>query len=449
MELLVLTRGSSSLLSVALSALAFLWAIPSSAKGGKCEVRPTNFKGWEAQEIRNEWVTLTLVPKLGGRLMQAAFGPHEYLFVNKSYEGKYFPPLARDAPPTWYNYGGDKIWPLPEGRKDDKHWPGPLSDPLDDGDYRFSIQSQGEVCKVRLDGPPDLETGLEFSREISLEAGSPKISFRAVMKNISDHPIEWSVQSVTQYNTADFPGQKASVSIWAFTAANERTAFRGGYFVRSGTAPAGVVIRNGLVTMNYSSEECELWFDTRGGWLAVADSTTEYAMVERFRVEEAKEYPGNATVIFYMNDGNKAKETALYYMEAEINSPMARLQPGETYSMDTEWYPTRAGRDVVGVADGGIVVQHARVSGGSKAKKLTGAFGVFFSGKVRAEFLDAGGKRVSEKTLKTVAPQDSVKLDENIQVPRSASRMVLHLVDSRGRDRGVLDEVSLSPGGST
>src|SRR5262249_11845916 len=151
-----------------------------------------------------------------------------------------------------------------------------------------------------------------------------------------------------------------------------------GYFMRSGTAPAGLSIRNGLVTLNYSSEECELWFDTRGGWLTVADSTTQYAMAERFRVEAGKEYPGNATIIFYMNDGNKAKETPLYYMEAEINSPMARLQPGETYTMDTEWYPTRAGRDVLGVTDAGIVVEHLSVSTGSKAKKLTGAFGIFF-----------------------------------------------------------------------
>lgn len=411
-------------------------------------MRPTNYKGWDAEEIRNGWVTLTLVPKLGGRLMQVAFGPHEYLFVNKSYEGKYFPPLPPEAPSTWYNYGGDKIWPLPEGRKDGKHWPGPLSDPLDDGDYAFSMLSQGEVCKVRLDGPPDLETGLEYSREISLAADSPKISFHAVMKNISAHPIEWSVQSVTQYNTADFAGQKGSASIWAFTAANEHSAFRGGYFVRSGSAPAGLAIRNGLVTLNYSSEECELWFDTRGGWLTVTDSATQYAMVERFSVEEGTEYPGDATVIFYMNDGSKAKETPFYYMEAEINSPMARLGPGETYSMDTEWYPTRAGRDVIAVADSGIVVEQLRVSGGSKAKKLTGAFGVFFSGKIQAEFLDAGGKRLSEKILRAVVPQDAVKLDEHIRVPRNASRIVLHLVDLRGRDRGILDEVSLAPGGS-
>src|SRR5262249_9607562 len=445
MELRVLAKGSFCFLSTTLLVPAFLCVTPVSAKNRKCTVRPANYKGWNAQQIRNEWVTLTLVPKLGGRLMQVAFGPHEYLFVNRQYEGKYFPPIASDALPTWYNYGGDRIWPLPEGRKEEKHWPGPLADPLDDGDYVFSVLSQGDACKVRLDGPPDPRTGLQYSREISLQSDSPKVSFHAVMKNASTHPIEWSVQSVTQYNTADSSREKASSNIRAHTAANEHTLFAGGYFVRSGSAPPGLSIKDGLVTLNYSSDECELWFDTQGGWLAVTDSATQYAMVERFHLQGGKEYPGNASVIFYMNDGNKAEEKALYYMEAEINSPMAALQAGETYAMDTEWFPTRAVGDLLGVNDAGVILDHLRLTGGTS---LSGKYGVFFPGKIVARFFDEKSKQVSEAKLKNVAPQDSAELDKKIKIPRSARRVALHVIDAQGRDRGVLDEVVLVPGGS-
>ncbi|HJZ63394.1 MAG TPA: DUF4380 domain-containing protein [Candidatus Acidoferrum sp.] len=440
-----MTKGSFCLLSVTLLVLAFLRATPVSAKNSKCTVRPANYKGWNAQEIRNERVTLTLVPKLGGRLMQVAFGPHEYLFVNRQYQGKYYPPIASGAPPTWYNYGGDKIWPLPEGRKDEKHWPGPLADPLDDGEYTFSVLSQGDVCKVRLDGPPDPRTGLQYSREISLQSDSPKISFHAVMKNASTHPIEWSVQSVTQYNTADASGQKASANIWAYTAANERSLFADGYHVRSGGAPPGISIKNGLVALNYSSDECELWFDTRGGWLVVADSSTQYAMVERFHFQDGKEYPGKASVIFYLNDGNKDDEKGLYYMEAEINSPMAALQPGETYAMDTEWFLTRAGGDFLGVNDAGVILDHLHLT---DAGSLSGKYGVFFPGKLVARFFDENAKEISESKLKSVVPQDSAVLDKKMKIPPSARRVALHVIDAHGRDRGVLDEVSLVPGGS-
>ncbi len=433
-------------LRVVLPLVAILCATPAEARVRHCSIRPVNYRGWNAQEVRNDWVTLTLVPQLGGRLMQVAFGPHEYLFVNKRYEGKYLPPIAPDAPAAWYNYGGDKIWPLPEGKKDDKQWPGPVSDVLDDGEYAFTVLSQAAECKVRMAGPPDARTGLQYSREITLSSDSPKISFHAVMRNASARTIEWSMQSVTQYNTADASG-KANTNIWAFAAANERSSFPAGYFVRSGSVPAGLHIRNGLVTLNYSSLESELWFDTEGGWLAIADSTTQYAMVERFRVEDGQEYPGKATIIFYTNDGNGPTEDAFYYMEAEINSPMVRLQPGETYAMDTEWYSTRTGSAFLGVTDGGVIAEHLRVSNGPEKERLTGAFGVFLSGRLVAKFLDKNRKRISEIELREVNPQEFVALNERISLPRGTSRVEVHLIDLQGRQCGVLDEVSVAPGG--
>lgn len=430
-----------------LLATALLFALPKNARAEKCSIRPVNYKGWNAQEIRNKWVSLTIVPKLGGRLMQVAFGPHEYLFVNNKYEGKYLPPLEPDAPAKWYNYGGDKIWPLPEGRHDEQHWPGPLADVLDDGDYAFSIVSKGEACRVRLDGPPDPRTGLQYSREIGLQAGSPKISFHAVMKNVSAHAIEWSVQSVTQYNTAKAEGNEASEDIWAFTEANESSAYSGGYFLRSGQGkPPGLNIENGLVALNYRFSESELWFDTQRGWLAVVDAGTQYAMVERFRIQDGKEYPGKATVIFYTN-GSEPPDDALYYMEAEINSPMVRLQPGETFAMDTEWYPTRAGKEFLEVTETGVIAKHLRVSHASGVHKLTGTFGVFYSGKLVAKFLDKDGKQISEVKLRTVAPREPVNLEEKINVPKAASRVAVHLISSPSEDHGLLDEVSVVPGG--
>ncbi len=76
-----------------------------------CRVQPADYKGWHAQQISNRWVQLTVVPQNGGRLMQVVFAGHPYLFVNPKYEGKYLPPSSGE----WFNYGGDKIWLLPEG----------------------------------------------------------------------------------------------------------------------------------------------------------------------------------------------------------------------------------------------------------------------------------------------------------------------------------------------
>src|ERR1700719_4900022 len=65
---------------------------PATAERGVCRVEATVFEGWKAQKITNEWAELIVVPQLGGRLMQVTFAGHPYLFVNREYAGKYFPP---------------------------------------------------------------------------------------------------------------------------------------------------------------------------------------------------------------------------------------------------------------------------------------------------------------------------------------------------------------------
>ena len=126
---------------------------PTAATG--CRIEAVNYKGWSAQQMSNRWVQLIIVPQNGGRLMQVTFAGHDYLFVNPKYAGKYMPP----APDKWFNYGGDKLWPLPEGNNDEQHWAG-ASDVLDDGPYAFRKISEGPECEVELTGPADAQTGI-------------------------------------------------------------------------------------------------------------------------------------------------------------------------------------------------------------------------------------------------------------------------------------------------
>ncbi len=139
-----------------LGCLCVLAGCTAAALASPCKVQPTVFEGWQAQQMSNDWVELTFVPQLGGRLMQVSFNGHAYLFNNPVYKGKYISP--EEANGRWINYGGDKIWPLPEGNDDEQHWQG-ASTPLDDGPYAFSVLSQDPRCTVRLEGPPDPPTG--------------------------------------------------------------------------------------------------------------------------------------------------------------------------------------------------------------------------------------------------------------------------------------------------
>jgi hypothetical protein len=420
-------------------------------------VNAVNYKGWSAQQLSNKWVQLVVVPQNGGRLMQVTFAGHPYLFVNPDLAGKYQPPTAGQ----WFNYGGDKLWPLPEGNDDEQHWVGD-SDVLDDGTFAFRKLSEGKQCEIELTGPPDPRTGIQYRRTIGINADSPRIQFHASMKNVSGHSIEWSMQSVSQYNTSD-PASPAGFnqSFWTFTPANPSSSYLNRYHVRFGPAQnSAVSVRDdGLFAVHYVHMAAELWLDSTDGWLAVVDGSSKYAMVERFQYNESKPYPGKASVIFWTNgpemrlssDGipslSSGGDASPTYLEAEINSPMCRLRPGESCDLDTEWSPTRAGNEFHGVKDAGIVIRPLQSTLMADGKiRLSGSFGVFSSGHLVAHFYDGHGARLGSASIANVDPSEAVQLGTDVVPPGKTARISLHVEDDHGVDFGSLQEVQVAAG---
>src|SRR5579872_31287 len=130
--------------------------LAASSEDQTCRVEATKYRGWDAEQLTNRWVQLVIVPQNGGRLMQVTFNGHAYLFNNPKLAGKYFPPTTG----KWFNYGGDKLWLLPEGNDDEQHWVG-NSDLIDDGTYDFRKLSDGKRCEIELTGPADPQTGVQ------------------------------------------------------------------------------------------------------------------------------------------------------------------------------------------------------------------------------------------------------------------------------------------------
>ena len=309
------------------------------------------------------------------------------------------------------------------------------------------------------------QTGIQFTRTISIDADSPAIRFHASMKNVSGHPVEWSMQSVSQYDTSN-SGASGNASspmnqdFWTFTPANPSSSYLNRYHVRFGPAenPAVSVRDDGLFALHYVHMAAELWLDSPDGWLAVVDGSSRYAMVERFQYEETKTYPGKASVIFWTNgpevrlnsDGEMSlsadPEGSPYYLEAELNSPMCRLRPAESCSFETEWFPTRAGTEFHGVSDAGILIRPLRATPAKDGKlALTGSFGVFYSGHLVAHFYDAHGASVGTTSIMDVSPNEAVMLQQEVVADEKVSRVSLHLVDEAGVDRGSLQEVRVEP----
>ena len=437
---------------------AFGQSNPST--GADCRVEAVEYKGWHAQQLSNRWVKAIVVPQNGGRLMQVTFAGHSYLFVNPKFAGKYLPPSSSQ----WFNYGGDKLWLLPEGNNDEQHWTG-NSDVLDDGPFTFRKISEGQRCEIELTGPSDPQTGVQFTRTIRLDADSPRIGFHASMKNETGHTLEWSMQSVSQYDTSvsseTSSGEPAQMNhdFWTFTPANRSSSYLNRYHVRFGPAenPAVSVREDGLFSVHYVHMAAELWLDSTEGWLAVVDGKSQYAMVERFQYVDSKPYPGKASVIFWTN-GPETRlnsegvpslsadpDASPYYLEAEINSPLCRLRPGESCALETEWFPTRSGGEFHGLTDAGILIRPLRATATQNGKiSLSGSFGVFYSGHLIVHLYDEHGHPLAAMPVAAVNPSERVSLDTEIASPGKSARLSIHLVDDNDVDRGALQEIELS-----
>jgi hypothetical protein len=134
-------------------------------------------------------------------------------------------------------------------------------------------------------------------------------------------------------------------------------------------------------------------------------------------------------------------EETPYYMEAEVNSPMAVLGPGETYAFDTQWFPTRTDSELTAMTEAGVIDHPLSVRRQGDGLKFSGSFGAFFPGQLKAFLYDHGGLERGETSLGPVQPQNPIVLNQTIPAAKNIARVSLHLIDTTGVDHGALGEV--------
>ncbi len=427
-----------------------------------CTIRPTNFMGWKTEQLANKWVTLEIAPQLGGRLMQVTFGGHDFLYINPGLQGKVIPVGTRGG----HNYGGDKIWPLPEGNNDEQHWNQSTAGPLDTGAYTLQVLSRGAKCAVRLTGPPDPSIGQRYIREFSIGADSPVISFHNVMQNVTGYPQTWSEQTITEYPMSNPSGSdNLNTKFYGVTGVNPTSAYPRSYQVRTGPQDNDAYsVSDGTLRVHWNNISQEVWIDSPTGWLAAVDGTSGYTMMERHQIDNAREYPGKATIIIYSSGSPRRRTPPLGsptpttapaqnqntgqhegpFMEAEVNSPMVELKPGESYAMDTQWYPTRMGEDFKTTTWAGVIGKPLTATATPAGLVLAGSFGVFYAGDLVAHYYARGGEGGTAK-LMSVTPTEPAQLQITVQAPPNTVRVSVHLVDAKGMDCGPLGEVLVNP----
>jgi uncharacterized protein DUF4380/cellulase (glycosyl hydrolase family 5) len=409
-------------------------------------VVPVTYKGWKAHLLENDLVRLHVVPEIGGRVIQYALGEKEFFWVNPAVTGKTSPKTGLDPEGGWLNYGGDKLWPAPQGWDNNQQWPGPPDAVLDGQPYQADMDRDSPT--IHLTSRDDPRSGIRFSRRIHLDPRSTHVSIEATMTNIDDKPRRWGIWAHTQLD-AGLPGSDEYNRLMrAWCPINPRSRFDRGYeviFGEENNPSFDVDVKRGLMQVSYQYKVGKIGLDSRAGWVATVDGRNGDVFVQRFQFEPEKEYPEGSSVEFWHNGVGRIyaynewmemadnHKTNPYVFESEILSPYARLQPNESYTWAYDWYACRIGGDfpVVDCSEVGVVSEPLTRRRDGDRVRLRGRFGVFQPGRLVLEISNGNADLIATELLDAnVTPSRPVVLDLEIKLPAEASDAALVLHDS-------------------
>ena len=363
-------------------ALLLISAVSCSKKGGdetsgappKTVLPETGFRGWNALTIQSAYARLDVVPELGGKIMGYELRGTQILWHDAAKKGYVEKEQGYGWGQKFFNPGGAKVWPAPQGWSGKDEWPGPPDNVLDGSPYE-SANADGVVTVTSPKDDAEGRTGLQFKHSYSLVPSSTVANLKLSMTNVVNRPVSWAL-----WHIATVPvDRNATVYI---------PANKGDWRVLYGDPknPQWLESENGLFRVKYDKKVGKVGVKAREGWVAWHDEDSGTAFVIMFPVKKGEKYPdgGSNAEVWTAGAGTfkvAGQDVTMEYkpetamMELEVLGPMTRLAPGGSASLDVTWGSCRCS-GVQGIAPGGVIAEKMKLDG----DVVTGKYGVFYGG---------------------------------------------------------------------
>ncbi len=221
----------------------------------------------------------------------------------------------------WLHYGGYKTWLAPQDNWNAKL---PFFD-LDSGAYTATVNKN----VVTLESPVCRETGMQFGRKISL-SNNGKITVHQTMTNRNQRTVTWGLWDVTQMKGKG----KAIFPLHTDSKFEKRI---------KGYEDAGLSLKNmkehvtlheGLAILNCNQKEnFKYGSDSDEGWLCgLLDARPNQwlAYLKLFEAHFHSHYAHDCVTEVFDSG-------SLPYFELEVHSPLQKLKPNESYTLQETW----------------------------------------------------------------------------------------------------------------
>jgi hypothetical protein len=226
-----------------------------------------------------------------------------------------------------------------------------------------------------------------------------------------------------------------------------------------GSATGGYEVIDGgrMLRIHYRYRVGRVAADSDRGWFAVVNGQKNIGYIENMKYFPDQEYPDGAFVESW-SDGpgtisrgpfdqhllDDPRQTP-YFIEGEIMSPYATLDPGEDYSFPVYWSPTRVANPIVDAVWAGAISMPLSSEIKGSQVILKGSFGVFVPGTLVAVFYTAQGEVIRREAIQPADPREVLRVTKTLDLPPEAYRVSVFLADSEGQNRGFLGNSILRP----
>ena len=284
-------------------------------------------------ELKNKFIEISLFPELGGRILRFSLSGENCLFENPALAG------VENIQPTekwdgkWLNYGGEKIWPAPQGwDAPEREWCGPPDPYIDGGIYK--VIDSGEDF-ITLESPTDPVRGIKIRRNIKLLKDEARIKISAELFNLSGVSKRWSIWPVAQM--AQTSGNcEASVPVGG-------SAWR----IMHGVVNNPQYSLDGdILRINYMRIVGKVGALAPAGWASFSDLSAGRVFAASFDFNPAADYPDSTSVqVWTSGIGSVFSRGKLRtypeseaenppYTELELLSPLSEIPAGGSCKFD-------------------------------------------------------------------------------------------------------------------
>lgn len=383
--------------------------------------------GWEVLVVSNNYITIGIVPAIGGRVLQYDLDTDTFMIINESLFGQLF---YDESSSPWngnWGYGGYKTWPAPQSVW---NWPPPPT--LAWGNYEYEVtHASNDSVVIWLRGQTETirAPGLRFDRYIAVYRNSSRVKVTTVLFNDDDQEQNWSIWDVTQTIVQhETDNDFVNYSVY-FPAAGPSDVW--------GSGPYYDEVLPGIYQAKYVSDEGKISSSTSEGWVCYTDERDEQTYAKIFDLVEGAEYTHNgASVEIYTNG-------SIEYMEVEVLGPYESIGPNsDSIIFIEDWYATRVSGPLYSANRAGLVKEQLEYN--RQTKTLSGVFGVFNEGELQIKYFDSDSMEIGTGPVLNVSPFVVADMAETDDLPASTQTIELQAYNVDGLYIDCIDRIDIS-----